>query len=144
MCCYKYYLINFLLRFSLHVFAAFLELSTTPEVNVAKKSTIELGYEIYQLKSAQCRNQGKILKCDFHVHEYNFLFFAKCTTVCFFFFSKIRYLTHLLTLDSTFTKLYIELFWQIHLLNVKMWHFFGNFFFICHLIYNIYEENILI
>lgn len=85
MCCYKYYLINFLLRFSLHVFAAFLELSTTPEVNVAKKSTIELGYEIYQLRSAQCRNQGKILKCDFHVHEYNFLFFAKCTTVCFFF-----------------------------------------------------------
>lgn len=84
MCCYKYYLINFLLRFSLHVFAAFLELSTTPEANVAKKSTIELGYEIYQLRSAQCRNQGKILKCDFHVHEYNFLFFAKCTTVCFF------------------------------------------------------------
>lgn len=84
MCCYKYYLNNFLLRFSLHVFAAFLELSTTPEVNVAKKSTIELGYEIYQLRSAQCRNQGKILKCDFHVHEYNFLFFAKCTTVCFF------------------------------------------------------------
>lgn len=69
-------------------FAAFLELSTTPEVNVAKKSTIELGYEIYQLRSAQCRNQGKILKCDFHVHEYNFLFFAKCTTVCFFFSQK--------------------------------------------------------
>lgn len=144
MCCYKYYLINFLLRFSLHVFAAFLELSTTPEVNVAKKSTIELGYEIYQLRSAQCRNQGKILKCDFHVHKYIFSIFCQVYHSMLFFLSKIKYLTHLLTLASTFTKLYIELFWQIHLLNVKMWHFLGNFFFICHLIYNIYEENILI
>lgn len=39
------------------------------------------------------------------------------------FFSKIKYLTNLLTLASTFTKLYIELFWQ-NLLNVEMWHFY--------------------
>lgn len=84
-------IINFYQRFLLHVFAAFLELSTTPEVNIAKKSTIELGYEIYQLRSAQCRNQGKILQCDFHVHECNFLFFAKCTTVCFFFKNQVPY-----------------------------------------------------
>lgn len=84
-------IINFYQRFSLHVFAAFLELSTTPEVNIAKKSTIELGYEIYQLRSAQCRNQGKILQCDFYVHECNFLFFAKCTTVCLFFKNQVPY-----------------------------------------------------
>lgn len=50
-----------LLQILLTFIKDFLELSTTPEVNITKRSTIELGYEIYQLRSAQCRNQGKIL-----------------------------------------------------------------------------------
>lgn len=41
------------------------------------------------------------------------------------FFSKIKYPTNLLTLASTFTKLYFELFWQ-NLLNVAL---LLNFFF---------------
>lgn len=47
MCCYKYYLINFLLRFLLYVFVVFFEFSIIFEVNVVKKLIIEFGYEIY-------------------------------------------------------------------------------------------------
>lgn len=72
--------------------------------------TIELGYEIYQLRSAQCRNQGKILQCYFHVHECNYLFFFKMYHSMPFFKNQVPYKFAYIALP--FIKLYIELFWQ--------------------------------
>lgn len=117
------------------MFAAFLELSTTPEVNITKRSTIELGYEIYQLRSAQCRNQGKILllfSCactgNFSYKVYHSMPLKK---------NKLPVPYLFVYIGLTFHQLYIELFWQnssikFNEMNLTKWKcgtFLEDFFF---------------
>lgn len=99
-----------LLQILLTFIKDFLELSTTPEVNITKRSTIELGYEIYQLRSAQCRNQGKILllfSCactgNFSYKVYHSMPLKK---------NKLPVPYLFVYIGLTFHQLYIELFWQ--------------------------------
>lgn len=133
------------------MFAAFLELSTTPEVNITKRSTIELGYEIYQLRSAQCRNQGKILllfSCactgNFSYKVYHSMPLKK---------NKLPVPYLFVYIGLTFHQLYIELFWQnssitFNEMNLTKWKcctFLEDFFFSSATLYTIFlRKTILI